>query len=147
MRSSQGKYVSYLLKIAGKYVSYLLGIAAALVIFSIILVAFNYNPITSMAGLVMGSFGSVFLASETFVLMAPFSLAALAFLVAYRARFYNIGVEGQLYIGALFAYLVGSQLGGLPSVIAIALVLIASALGGVLWLALPLFMRIRLGVN
>ncbi len=92
-----------------KYYSYLLGIAASLALFSIILLAFRYNPITSMVGLVTGSFGSIFLASETFVLMAPFLLAALAFLVAYRARFYNIGVEGQLYIGALFAYLVGSQ--------------------------------------
>jgi ABC-type uncharacterized transport system permease subunit len=130
-----------------KYYSYLLGIAASLALFSIILLAFRYNPITSMVGLVTGSFGSIFLASETFVLMAPFLLAALAFLVAYRARFYNIGVEGQLYIGALFAYLVGSQLGGLPGVVAIPIVLIASATGGILWLALPLLMRIKLQVN
>jgi general nucleoside transport system permease protein len=147
MRLSTGKLASFLLKTAKKYVSYLLGIAVALAIFSVILVAFRYNPFTSMAGLVTGSFGSVFLASETFVLMTPFLLAALAFLVAYRARFYNIGVEGQLYIGALFAYLVGSQLGGLPSIIAIPLVVIASALGGVLWLALPLVMRVKLRIN
>ena len=96
MRLSLKKFFSYLLKIAEKYISYLIGIAASLAIFSIILIVFGYNPITSMAGLVTGSFGSVFLASETFVLMAPFLFAALAFLVAYRARFYNIGVEGQL---------------------------------------------------
>jgi len=130
-----------------KYLSYLLGIAASLALFSVILLAFGYNPITSLSGLVSGSFGSIFLASETFVLMAPLLLAALAFLVAFRARFYNIGVEGQLYIGALFAYLVGSHVGGLPSTIAIPLVLITSASGGILWLALPLFMRIRLQVN
>jgi simple sugar transport system permease protein len=110
-------------------------------------VAFGYNPVTSIEGLVSGSFGSVYLASETFVLMAPFLLAALAFLVAFRARFYNIGVEGQLYIGALFAYLVGSQVGGFPSVAAIPLVFLASAAGGILWLALPLLMRIKLQVN
>jgi ABC-type uncharacterized transport system permease subunit len=67
--------------------------------------------------------------------------------VAFRARFYNIGVEGQLYIGALFAYLVGSQVGSLPSLVAIPLVLLASAAGGILWLALPLLMRIKLQVN
>jgi ABC-type uncharacterized transport system permease subunit len=130
-----------------KYVSYLFGIAASLAIFSAILVAFGYNPVTSIEGLVSGSFGSIFLTSETFVLTAPFLLAALAFLVAFRARFYNIGVEGQLYIGALFAYLIGSQLGGFPSVAAIPLVILASAAGGILWLALPLFMRIKLQVN
>lgn len=131
----------------GKYVSYLLGIVASLAVFSAILLAFGYDPITSIEGLVSGSFGSTYLASETFVLMAPLLLAALAFLVAFRARFYNIGVEGQLYIGALFAYLAGSQLGGFPSAVAIPLVILASAAGGTLWLALPLFMRIKLKVN
>jgi simple sugar transport system permease protein len=79
--------------------------------------------------------------------MAPFLLAALSFLVAFKARFYNIGVEGQIYMGALFAYLVGSKLGGFPSAAAILLVLIAAMAGGILWLALPLFMRIKLQVN
>jgi len=130
-----------------KYVSYLIGIVASMVIFSIILLAFGFNPITSMGVLVTGSFGSVFLTTETFVLMAPLLLAALAFLVAFRARFYNIGVEGQLYIGALFAYLVGSRLSSFPSAIAIIVVVLASAAGGTLWLALPLIMRIKLQVN
>jgi general nucleoside transport system permease protein len=131
----------------GKYVSYLLGIAASLVLFSVILLAFGYDPITSMEGLVLGSFGTTFLTSETFFLMGPLLLAALAFLVAFRARFYNIGVEGQLYIGALFGYLVAARLGGFPSVVAIPLMLLAAAAGGTLWLALPLFMRIKLQVN
>jgi ABC-type uncharacterized transport system permease subunit len=147
MQLSLGKILSYLLGILKKYLSYFLGIAASLAAFSAILLAFGYNPITSIGGLASGSFGSTFLASETFVLMAPFLLAALAFLVAFRARFYNIGVEGQLYMGALFAYLIGSQLGGFPSVVAILLVLIASAAGGILWLGLPLLMRIKLQVN
>jgi general nucleoside transport system permease protein len=131
----------------GKSLSYLLGIAASLVLFSAILLAFGYNPVTSLKGLATGSFGTTFLASETFVLMAPLLLAALAFLVGFRARFYNIGVEGQLYIGALSAYLVGSQLGDLPSAVAIPIVLLASMAGGTLWLALPLLMRIKLQVN
>ncbi len=130
-----------------KYLSYLLAIAASLVIFSIILLAFGYNPITSLGGLATGSFGTVFLTSETLFLMAPLLLAALAFLVAFRARFYNIGVEGQLYIGALFGYLAASQLGNVPSVIAIPLVFMAGAAGGIVWIALPLFMRIKLQVN
>jgi ABC-type uncharacterized transport system permease subunit len=147
MQLSLEKIFSYLLGALKKYLSYFIGIAVSLVVFSAILVALGYNPILSIAGLVSGSFGSVFLGSETFVLMAPFLLAALAFLVPFRARFYNIGVEGQLYMGALFAYLMGSQLGRVPGAAAIFLVLIASAVGGILWLALPLVMRIKLGIN
>ncbi len=131
----------------GKYLPYLLGIVASLALFSVILAAFGYSPVTSMEGLVSGSFGTTFLASETFFLMGPLLLAALAFLVPFRARFYNIGVEGQLYIGALFGYLAASQLGGFPSAIAIPVMLLAAVAGGTLWLALPLFMRIKLQVN
>jgi simple sugar transport system permease protein len=130
-----------------KSLSYLVGIAASLAIFSVILFVFGYDPLTSIEGLVTGSFGTVYLTAETFVLMSPLLLAALAFLVAFRARFYNIGVEGQLYIGALFGYLVGSQLGGFPSIAAVPIVILASAAGGILWLALPLFMRIKLQIN
>jgi general nucleoside transport system permease protein len=125
----------------------LIGIAVSLIIFSIILTVFRYNPLVNIAELATGSFGSIYLTSETFVLMAPLLLAALAFLVPFRARFYNIGVEGQLYMGALFAYLAGSRLGSYPSALAIILVILASAAGGTLWLALPLVMRVKLQVN
>ena len=50
----------------GKYVSYLIGIAVSLVLFSIILLAFGFNPITSMEVLVTGSFGSVYLRYRNF---------------------------------------------------------------------------------
>jgi simple sugar transport system permease protein len=130
-----------------KYLSYLLAIVASLTLFSIILLVFGYNPITSIEGLASGSFGTVFLTTETFFLTGPLLLTALAFLVAFRARFYNIGVEGQLYIGGLFGYLAAARLGGFPSGVAIPLVLLAAAAGGTLWLALPLFMRIKLQVN
>lgn len=131
----------------GRFLSYFFGIIASLALFSVILQVFGYNPITSMEGLVSGSFGTTFLTAETFFLMGPLLLAGLAFLVPFRARFYNIGVEGQLYIGALFGYLAAAQLGGFPSAVAIPLMLLASAAGGTLWLAVPLFMRIKLQVN
>jgi general nucleoside transport system permease protein len=131
----------------GKLLPYALGIVASLALFSVILSAFGYNAETSMEGLASGSFGTTFLASETFFLMGPLLLAALAFLVGFRARFYNIGVEGQLYIGALFGYLAAARLGGYPGAVAIPLMLLAAAAGGTLWLALPLFMRVRLQVN
>ncbi len=127
--------------------SYVLGVVVSLAIFSVILLSFGYEPLPNLEGLVTGSFGSVFLASETFVLMAPLLLAALAFLVPFRARFYNIGVEGQIYVGALATYLAGSQVGGLPSALAIPVVVLAAAAGGTLWLALPLVMRVKLNVN
>ncbi len=127
--------------------SYLVGVAVSLGLFSLTLISFGYNPLLSIDTLATGSFGTVFATSETTVLMAPLLLSALAFLVAFRARFYNIGVEGQIYIGALTAYLAAAQLGGVPGVAAIPLVALVSFLGGTLWLAIPLLMRIKLQVN
>jgi general nucleoside transport system permease protein len=132
---------------SGRFTSYLLGIVASLALFSVTLEGLGYDPVVSLEGLASGSFGTTFLASETFFLVGPLLLAGLAFLVPFRARFYNIGVEGQLYIGALFGYLAASHLGSVPAVLAIPLMLIAAAAGGTLWLALPLFMRIKLQVN
>jgi simple sugar transport system permease protein len=129
------------------YVSYAIGLAVSLGIFSVILLAFGYQPIASMETLVSGSFGTAFNAASTFVLTIPFLLCALAFLVPFRARFYNIGAEGQLYVGALTGFLAASQLGGLPGPVAILLTAGAGFLGGTLWIGLPLFLKLKLQVN
>lgn len=128
-------------------VTYLSGLAVSLALFAVILLAFGYNPTLSIETLASGSFGTVFNATSTLVLTVPFLLSALAFLVPFKARFYNIGVEGQLYLGALTTYLMASQLGGVPSVIAITLAAAAGFVGGTLWLALPLLMKVKLQVN
>ncbi len=130
-----------------KYVSYVAGIFLSLGIFSLILTVLGYSPLLSLQSIAYGAFGSLFSASETFLRVPPLLLSALAFLVAFKARFFNIGVEGQLYIGALVAYLAASQLGGVPSFVAILIVAIAAFLGGFAWLAIPLLMRITLQVN
>lgn len=128
-------------------ISYSVGIAASLGIFSAVLLVLGYNPGASLQTIAYGSFGSVFNASETLVQTIPFLMCALAFLVPFKARFYNIGVEGQLYLGALVAYLAAAQLGGVSNFVAIPLVAAAGFLGGALWLAVPLLMKIRLQVN
>lgn len=119
----------------------------SLAIFSAILLLLGYSPVASLQTIASGSFGSSYNISETFAQAIPFLMCALAFLVPFKARFYNIGVEGQLYLGALMSYLAASQLGGLGSYAAIPLVAAAGFLGGALWLAVPLLMKMRLQVN
>jgi len=130
-----------------KYISYPIGLIVALSIFSAILLAMGLNPILSLGALIKGSFGTVFSASETFVKVAPLLLTALAFLIGFKARFLNFGAEGQLYIGALCAYLAASQMGGLPSILSVPLVVLASFAGGVAWLAIPLVLKVKLEIN
>jgi len=130
-----------------KYISYPIGLIIALSIFSAILLAMGFNPILSLEALIKGSFGTVFRASETFVRVTPLLLCALAFLIAFKARFLNFGAEGQLYIGALCAYLAASQMGGLPSILSVPLVVLVSFVSGVAWLAIPLVLKVKLEIN
>ncbi len=130
-----------------KYMSYPLGIFVAFVVFSIILLLLGYNPLLSLAAITVGAFGTPFSASETFIRFIPLLLTSLAFLVAFKARFLNIGAEGQLYIGALTSYLVAAQMDGVPFIISIPLIMGAAFLGGVAWLAIPIIMRTKLEIN
>ena len=130
-----------------KYMGYPIGLLVALFIFSAILLVMGFNPISSLGAIFYGSFGTIFSAGETFVRVTPLLLSALAFLVAFKARFLNIGVEGQLYMGALAAYLVASQMEGLPGGLSIPLIALASFIGGVAWLAISLVLKIKLEIN
>jgi simple sugar transport system permease protein len=101
--------------------------------------------------LLRGGFGSVFALSETFTRAIPLMLTGLAAAVAFRARLFNIGAEGQLYVGALAAVAVGGLHGGtgfdLPSPLLFGLMLLAAALAGALLLLGPALLKARLGVD
>jgi general nucleoside transport system permease protein len=101
--------------------------------------------------LLKGGFGSVFALSETLTRAIPLMLTGLAAAVAFRARLFNIGAEGQLYVGALAAVAVGGLHGGsgfdLPVPLLFVLMLLAAALAGALLLLGPALLKARLGVD
>lgn len=69
-------------------------------------------------------------ATEVLVTAAPLLLLALSVMVAFRARFWNIGVHGQFIAGGLMAAVLGVQLGALPSLVLMPLILASSWLVG-----------------
>lgn len=101
--------------------------------------------------LLKGGFGSVFALSETLTRAIPLILTGLAAAVAFRARLFNIGAEGQLYAGALAAVAVGGLHGGtgfeLSPWLLQPLMLLAAALAGAVFLLGPALMKARLGVD
>lgn len=94
-----------------------------------------------------GALGSRFALTETLTRAAPLILTGLAAAVAFRAKLWNIGGEGQLYAGALAAVAVGSGAILLPPVLMIPLVLVAGALAGALLLLIPTLLKVKLGVD
>ena len=126
-------------------VLFTLAISALLVLWAGAPVAQTY------ALLLKGGFGSVFALSETFTRAIPLILTGLAATVAFKARLFNIGAEGQLYAGALAAVAVGGRHGGSGFEIApwilFTLMMLAAALAGALLLLGPALMKAKLGVD
>ncbi|MDB6000060.1 MAG: putative transporter permease [Rhizobacter sp.] len=117
-----------------------------------LLVLWAGAPVTQAYALLLeGGFGSRFAWSETLTRATPLILTGLAAAVAFRARLFNIGAEGQLYLGALAAVAVGGLHGGTgfevsPYLLFPSMMLAAAAAGAAL-LLVPALMKSRLGVD
>ncbi len=94
-----------------------------------------------------GSLGTRFALTETLTRAAPLILTGLAAAIAFRARLWNIGAEGQLYLGALAAVAVGTGAVPVPGFLLLPLVIAAGALAGALWMLGPAWLRVRFGVD
>ncbi len=129
----------------------LLAVAFTLLVSSA-LVLWAGAPVGQTFGLLLqGAFGSLFAWSETLTRAVPLLLTGLAATVAFKARLFNIGAEGQLYAGALAAVAVGGLHGGVglewPSWVLFPLMMLAAALAGAVLLLGPTLMKLRLGVD
>jgi simple sugar transport system permease protein len=93
-----------------------------------------------------GSLGGINPISETLTRAAPLILAGLAVAVGFQAGLFNIGANGQMLIGGMFALVVGFQF-DLPLLIHIPLVIIAAFIGGALWGAIPGYLRAKTGAH
>ena len=128
------------------------GAIAFTLLVSSLLVLLAGAPLGQTYGLLFkGGFGSVFAWSETLTRAVPLILTGLAATVAFKARLFNIGAEGQLYAGALAAVAVGGMHGGsgfaLPMWLLFALMMLAAAMAGALLLLGPALLKSRLGVD
>jgi general nucleoside transport system permease protein len=135
-----------------------IGAVAATLVLSSLLVLWAGAPVARTFGaIVQGGFGSLFAWTETLTRAVPLILTGLAATVAFKARLYNIGAEGQLYGGAMAAVVMGSALViegaegtpalALPSHLALVLVFAAAWLAGALLLIGPAWLKARLGVD
>ncbi|BAL97912.1 ABC transporter permease [Rubrivivax gelatinosus] len=129
----------------------LAAVAVTLLVTSL-LVAWAGAPVgRAYALLLEGGFGSRFAITETLTRATPLILTGLAAAVAFRARLFNIGAEGQLYAGALAAVAVGGLHGGTGYEVAPAilfpLMIAAAALAGALLLLGPALLKSRFGVD
>jgi general nucleoside transport system permease protein len=85
--------------------------------------------------------------TESLVIATPYILVGLAVALGYRAGLFNIGAEGQYFVGGLLAVYVGYSLKGLPFYIHLPLTLLAGVVGGGVWAAIPGLLKATTGAH
>lgn len=122
-------------------------ILAALAVGAALLLSLRVNPLVAYGHLVLGSLGNLNGLTETLVKTTPLLLAGLSVALAFNGGVWNIGAEGQLYVGALAAVGVGINQLHLPSPLLLPLAILLGFLLGGLWGAIAGLLKVRLQAN
>lgn len=117
-------------------------IAAALIVVSILLLGFGAHPIDAFLAMFQGAFGDQSKTLSVIAFWIPLILASTGLLVTFTAGLWNIGVEGQIIMGAIAASWIALKVNA-PSPVLIALEIIAAMLGGALWAAIVAVLKTR----
>nr|WP_122011827.1 ABC transporter permease [Maliibacterium massiliense] len=125
----------------------LLSLVASLVLAGVIIACAGYSPFAAYGAMFTGAFGGMSKIADTLGTATPLILTGLAVALAMKGGVVNIGCEGQMYMGAMAAALVGAYVKGLPAPIHIAMCVLAAMIVGGLWAAIAGALKVRLGVS
>jgi len=120
---------------------------AALLVGAVMLWLLKADPIQAYQALWAGAFGSSNAIAETLVKATPLLLVALGICIAFRGDVINIGGEGQMIVGGLFATWVGLTLTDWPGWVVITLAMLAGFVGGAIWGGIPGLLKAYFNVN
>jgi simple sugar transport system permease protein len=121
--------------------------ALAIGVGSIIIWASGYDPGAAFAALFKGSLGTPKAIGDTLLKSTPLIMTGLAVAYGFRAGLFNIGAEGQLFMGGLAATALGLQLTGVPWFVAVPLMLVAAMAAGAAWAFVPALLKARIGAH
>lgn len=122
-----------------------ISITLALLVTSVLFLITGANPFLAYYWILYGAFGNVNLFIETLVRMTPILLVSLGLAVVFKAKVWNIGAEGQLYMGAMMGTIAAVSIGNTPFTLIIGI--LAAILGGMAWASIPALMKTKLGIN
>lgn len=125
----------------------ILGALMALAIGGLLIQLAGVNPFTAYRVMLAGAFGGSRQITETLLKATPLLIIGLGLTVAFRAKVWNIGAEGQYYWGALCGSLVALTTPDWPAAIVLPVMLLAGVGGGVIWSGLAGLLHIKRGMN
>lgn len=124
-----------------------LSIILALITSGLFILILNHNPFEVFSGMADGALGNSHRLKSTIIKTIPLIITSLGISVAFKMKFWNIGGEGQILMGAYLATLVYRLMPDLSRPIMILVMLIASMIGGGLWALIPAFFRAKWRTN
>ncbi len=130
----------------GEAATSIIAVLAGILVGALILWLTGCSPLRAYGALLEGAFGDYYAVIDTLTAMMPIMFAGAAAALMFRAALFFIGMEGQLYIGAVTSFLAGYLL-HLPAGLHVIIAFIAGGLGGLLWGLLPGYLRAKYGVN
>ncbi len=125
----------------------LLAILFGMLIASAIILVIGRNPLDVYGVMVRFSLTRTDSLFSILFKATPLMFAGLAVAISFKAGLFNIGVEGQYYVGAFCAALVGFSLKGLPMVVHLPLALLAAMVGAMAWALVPILLKLRRGAH
>ncbi|HPH02066.1 MAG TPA: ABC transporter permease [Spirochaetota bacterium] len=125
----------------------LYAVGLSLVTAGIFILLMGLDPLKVYASLVDGAFGNGYRLEETIKKAIPLLITSLGIGLAFRMQFWNIGGEGQIIMGAIFATFFALNTPDLPQPVLLLCMLIAGMAGGALWALVPAWLRARWKTN
>lgn len=120
----------------------LVPILAALLITALLLLAFKVNPLDGFGAMLRGAFGDSSKVLSVSAFWVPLTLSAAGLVISFTAGLWNIGVEGQIVMGAIAASWLALHL-DLPRGLLVPLEMITAMAAGALWAAIAGFLKTR----
>lgn len=125
----------------------ILAVLLALLATGGLLFAIGVNPLFAFKEMFFGVFRSINSISEVLIKATPLLLVSLGLSIAFSSLVINLGAEGQLWMGAIAATWIGITFTGVPAVLLLPLIIVASFLAGALWAVIPGIFKAKYGIN
>jgi simple sugar transport system permease protein len=125
----------------------LLALLAAIIAGGIFILAIGENPFKVYGTIVQGAWRSKIAAKGTIKIAIPLLIAAIGITPAFQMKFWNIGAEGQIIMGAIFSTYFALHFDYLPHGLLVVIMIIAGMIGGGIWGLIPAYFKTKFGTN
>lgn len=119
----------------------------SIVFAGLVISIFGFNPIEIFSVMLNGALGTELRVQQTIIKAVPLIITSLGILVAFKMKFWNIGGEGQIVMGAFAASFIALNCGDLPKPIMLLLMALAAMIVGGMWALIPAYFKATMGTN